>query len=100
MPCSACTKKNKREEIPESPTSAHRCGYASHARAAENLPRLLVTEIPALSKRCMLASSLIFFFNDTATTEIYTLSLHDALPIYAEHGYTAKQQHQHECSQH
>src|SRR6266481_6551126 len=25
-----------------------------------------------------------FFFNDTATTEIYTLSLHDALPIYRE----------------
>src|SRR2546422_6853521 len=25
--------------------------------------------------------SLFFFFNDTATTEIYTLSLHDALPI-------------------
>src|SRR2546429_4630240 len=25
-----------------------------------------------------------FFFNDTATTEIYTLSLHDALPIYCE----------------
>src|SRR3712207_7061062 len=24
----------------------------------------------------------LFFFNDTATTEIYTLSLHDALPIY------------------
>src|SRR2546426_8170843 len=30
------------------------------------------------------ASSLcVFFFNDTATTEIYTLSLHDALPIYS-----------------
>src|SRR2546429_1031262 len=27
------------------------------------------------------SSSLFFFFNDTATTEIYTLSLHDALPI-------------------
>src|SRR5256885_12724929 len=28
-----------------------------------------------------------FFFNDTATTEIYTLSLHDALPIWLlEHG--------------
>src|SRR2546430_7874533 len=27
-------------------------------------------------------SSVFFFFNDTATTEIYTLSLHDALPIY------------------
>src|SRR2546430_13706541 len=26
-----------------------------------------------------------FFFNDTATTEIYTLSLHDALPISVEH---------------
>src|SRR5690348_18460370 len=25
-----------------------------------------------------------FFFNDTATTEIYTLSLHDALPIFGE----------------
>src|SRR5256885_11203027 len=27
-------------------------------------------------------SIFIFFFNDTATTEIYTLSLHDALPIW------------------
>src|SRR5256885_8919264 len=27
--------------------------------------------------------SFFFFFNDTATTEIYTLSLHDALPIWA-----------------
>src|SRR3712207_9228924 len=27
---------------------------------------------------------LFFFFNDTATTEIYTLSLHDALPICGE----------------
>src|SRR2546430_10838908 len=26
--------------------------------------------------------SVVFFFNDTATTEIYTLSLHDALPIW------------------
>src|SRR2546430_13448642 len=29
-------------------------------------------------------SCLFFFFNDTATTEIYTLSLHDALPICRE----------------
>src|SRR5438067_6081290 len=27
---------------------------------------------------------LFFFFNDTATTEIYTLSLHDALPIFLQ----------------
>src|SRR2546430_14702809 len=31
----------------------------------------------------LLVVLLFFFFNDTATTEIYTLSLHDALPIYA-----------------
>src|SRR5258708_17823903 len=29
--------------------------------------------------------SSFFFFNDTATTEIYTLSLHDALPIFYLH---------------
>src|SRR5256885_10499423 len=31
-------------------------------------------------------SYFFFFFNDTATTEIYTLSLHDALPISLERG--------------
>src|SRR2546422_1576526 len=31
-------------------------------------------------------SFFVFFFNDTATTEIYTLSLHDALPISARRG--------------
>src|SRR3712207_8785080 len=29
---------------------------------------------------------IFFFFNDTATTEIYTLSLHDALPIFHDGG--------------
>src|SRR5215211_8912184 len=31
--------------------------------------------------RFIIILSFFFFFNDTATTEIYTLSLHDALPI-------------------
>src|SRR2546422_8658708 len=31
----------------------------------------------------LLPCSPFFFFNDTATTEIYTLSLHDALPIFS-----------------
>src|SRR3712207_9182040 len=31
--------------------------------------------------RCVPVDIFLFFFNDTATTEIYTLSLHDALPI-------------------
>src|SRR5438105_15477077 len=30
----------------------------------------------------LMCTFFFFFFNDTATTEIYTLSLHDALPIY------------------
>src|SRR5258705_8778066 len=34
-----------------------------------------------LSKLRPTSSPVFFFFNDTATTEIYTLSLHDALPI-------------------
>src|SRR5258708_24125736 len=33
----------------------------------------------------MLLLFIFFFFNDTATTEIYTLSLHDALPISGQH---------------
>src|SRR3989442_8559551 len=34
-----------------------------------------------ITKPCCTSLSIFFFFNDTATTEIYTLSLHDALPI-------------------
>src|SRR2546422_8237075 len=37
--------------------------------------------------------SLFFFFNDTATTEIYTLSLHDALPISRREGPRAVRRH-------
>src|SRR4051795_13783167 len=36
---------------------------------------------PALAVFAEFVLSFFFFFNDTATTEIYTLSLHDALPI-------------------
>src|SRR5438477_10551113 len=35
----------------------------------------------------MIYCFVLFFFNDPATTEIYTLSLHDALPICAKNGY-------------
>src|SRR2546426_12629713 len=38
-------------------------------------------------------SLVFFFFNDTATTEIYTLSLHDALPIYHGGALISLQQH-------
>src|SRR5258705_390104 len=40
-----------------------------------------VAWLPALSVTEAVTVMVLFFFNDTATTEIYTLSLHDALPI-------------------
>src|SRR3954462_5433228 len=46
------------------------------ARSAYGTPSPTV-----FSEARSLSELLIFFFNDTATTEIYTLSLHDALPI-------------------
>src|SRR5256885_11820677 len=39
----------------------------------------------------LILSFFFFFFNDTATTEIYTLSLHDALPIYVKHALSASE---------
>src|SRR5438045_9548362 len=42
----------------------------------------LVVDRVAFGLSPFFRSSLFFFFNDPATTEIYTLSLHDALPIF------------------
>src|SRR5436853_6333706 len=42
---------------------------------------MFLASFSLLSSSCLSFCSLFFFFNDTATTEIYTLSLHDALPI-------------------
>src|SRR5216683_571586 len=50
-------------------------------RGGEGFPMVSAFKVPvAVQLMC------IFFFNDTATTEIYTLSLHDALPIGAAAG--------------
>src|SRR6266849_6179441 len=46
---------------------------------AAALPRVEIPFVPSSRRKSRNASS--FFFNDTGTTEIYTLSLHDALPI-------------------
>src|SRR6202045_2841151 len=42
--------------------------------------------MPTIICSSVTSTCLFFFFNDTATTEIYTLSLHDALPISARSG--------------
>src|ERR1035438_4932268 len=57
-----------------------RAGTATRGRAQRRRPRSRAV----VSPRCppFRLQHVFFFFNDTATTEIYTLSLHDALPIY------------------
>src|SRR3989304_3850766 len=77
-----CLKKkreyNLRQELPDYELPVHR---------GHPLPRRLGVSSPCLSCPRLLSllgvrqDALLFFFNDTATTEIYTLSLHDALPI-------------------
>src|SRR5437879_12966939 len=47
---------------------------------AVQLPMSEIRLVP-LDRRPLAHHTVRFFFNDTATTEIYTLSLHDALPI-------------------
>src|SRR5208283_5415854 len=64
--CRLLLEKKKKTACPSG--SRVRC---SHAPARRTLPRWQFPARPPL----------FFFFNDTATTEIYTLSLHDALPI-------------------
>src|SRR2546426_838881 len=52
-----------------------------HIMLCPHVSRSILTLFSDFLTRSTL-STLFFFFNDTATTEIYTLSLHDALPIY------------------
>src|SRR2546430_16410815 len=44
-----------------------------------------ISLVKLLLSVCLRVMFFFFFFNDTATTEIYTLSLHDALPISVHH---------------
>src|SRR6185503_8853832 len=76
--CRLLLEKNKTRDVPE---------------ALDEQVRLLRSRIEARDHRDVtyarydVTFTLVcyFFFNDTATTEIYTLSLHDALPIYRLH---------------
>src|ERR1019366_6944334 len=72
--CAARTPPLSRELLQEPPLPAP---AGAGLRAIETAPqRRLVPGPPA-----PMTPPELFFFNDTATTEIYTLSLHDALPI-------------------
>src|SRR5258707_465561 len=80
MPSSAC--KKRRQNV----------GYSNFSQPQSHL------------SFCVLLQYLVeqfLFFNDTATTEIYTLSLHDALPIYPVCGLLpSRQPHHHHAGRH
>src|ERR1022692_727946 len=70
----------------------------SHAQQPTSSPRDAAREChshpPTVSRHTLpLVCFFFFFFNDTATTEIYTLSLHDALPICNRHLARARHLH-------
>src|SRR2546427_784629 len=70
----ACAPDPAKQRIASSPGVGMVLALASGQLCAGKVPQLFV-------KPSVPVGSLAFFFNDTATTEIYTLSLHDALPI-------------------
>src|SRR3989337_1405013 len=77
-----CLKKKKKELLRQDGAVLDIDLYLSAFRP-ENATQLTIErrecKLKAFSSEMKVC--FIFFFNDTATTEIYTLSLHDALPI-------------------
>src|SRR6266480_4241313 len=71
-----CRLLLENKKTPHTPTSS--TSSSEPGSSGANVPWLAG---PAASSRLSSDRYVSFFFNDTATTEIYTLSLHDALPI-------------------
>src|ERR1019366_7487581 len=72
-------KKNKNSHCEQSP--AHKIIALRTHHAVRAPARLAVRKETGEVVQPGVWRHYLFFFNDTATTEIYTLSLHDALPI-------------------
>src|ERR1022692_717043 len=75
-PCNLVCRLLLEKKRNQSPAT-NRCS-AGPGQERSSLPDVLSSRRPLA---CPGAGSVLFFFNDTAPTEIYTLSLHDALPI-------------------
>src|ERR1039457_6521122 len=82
--CRLLLEKNEQSEKHGRSSSekarAPRTGGTDGRRALARLPSCVPTDRSVAAGK--IALLLAIFFNDTATTEIYTLSLHDALPIW------------------
>src|SRR6267154_2284332 len=71
------------------PRPYHRVRSEEHTSELQS-PVHLVCRLLLEKKKNINSLDSFFFFNDTATTEIYTLSLHDALPISTTSGMPTK----------
>src|SRR4029434_1393180 len=81
--CRLLLEKKKYRAFDTRCTSRHSISH-SHVLYAQQICQPYTHFHSMNALRCFIAPRhfiLFFFFNDTATTEIYTLSLHDALPI-------------------
>src|ERR1022692_3329444 len=81
-PCNlVCRLLLEKNEEMSPPYLATTLGSAVASVAAAFFLRSWSGQSGAVRVESVLNMAVVFFFNDTATTEIYTLSLHDALPI-------------------
>src|ERR1022692_1500588 len=81
--CRLLLEKKKKKTKPEQHLARiNRDRHMRHRTTLllRSLPSLLLP-VSLCVRFCICLFFFFFFFNDTATTEIYTLSLHDALPI-------------------
>src|ERR1022692_2247240 len=77
-----CLKKKKKKKINKNHCATSSSTISAQHNADHGRPlRHAPSSFPTLVFTPSLFRFFFFFFNDTATTEIYTLSLHDALPI-------------------
>src|SRR6266576_3348075 len=74
-------KKKKILDANDAVIAKHRPRYNVNLYLDELLPYFHTLYSNAKNRVLVEHNNFFFFFNDTATTEIYTLSLHDALPI-------------------
>src|ERR1022692_2188754 len=80
----------KKQNLPPTRSITSHHTTSTHCKLAAGSTGVHFESLHLGSCKCCFASksccAFFFFFNDTATTEIYTLSPHDALPIYLRHG--------------